>query len=540
MTAISCAEALVRSLINLEIDTIFGIPGAHTYDFYDSLALHDNEIKHYLTRHEQGAGYMAYGYARSSGRPGVYTCVPGPGLLNTTAALCTAYGANAPVLCITGEIPANMIGKGRGILHELPDQLALLKLLTKWSARIDSPTETAGVVSEAFRQMISGRKRPVAIEVPWDVFGLKAEVDPAIRLEMMTSPRPDPDLLEQAIILINESSHPMIMVGGGAVDAGPEILALAEMIQAPVTSFRSGRGIVSDDSPYGLTCAAAYKLWSDTDLLIGIGSRLELQYLRWKCLPEDLKVIRIDIDPAEMVRVEPDLGIVCDAREGCLELQRLLSSKLARRPSREQQFIDVKEATLGEIQKVQPQMSYLNVIREVLPRDGYFVEEISQVGMTAYFGFPSYAPRHFVSGGYQANLGFGFQTALGVKVAHPDKCVVSVTGDGGFMWGVQELATAVHHNINLVTVLFNNNAFGNVRRDQTERYEGRVIAADLTNPDFVTLAESFGAMGLRARSPDELRRCLERAFSENLPVLIEVPCETDAEVSPWEFLEPQR
>ena len=183
-------------------------------------------------------------------------------------------------------------------------------------------------------------------------------------------------------------------------------------------------------------------------------------------------------------------------------------------------------------------MSYLNVIREVLPRDGFLVEEISQVGFTAWFGFPVYEPRKLVTGGYQGNLGHGFQTGLGVKVANPDTAVVSLSGDGGLMYGVSELATAVQYQIGLVTILFNNNAFGNVRRDQEKLYDGNIYASELRNPDFVKLAESFGAQAYRAKSPEELRTFLQRALQESGPSVIEVPCERGSETSPWEFLIP--
>jgi acetolactate synthase-1/2/3 large subunit len=311
------------------------------------------------------------------------------------------------------------------------------------------------------------------------------------------------------------------------------VLALARLLQAPVTAHRSGRGIVSDDSPYGMRSVAAHEYWKDADLLIGIGSRLELQHFRWRFLPRGVKVVRIDIDPTEMVRLKPDVGLVTDALLGTRALVAALEPLVGRRASREAEFEEIKARADAVIQHVQPQMSYLDAIRRVLPRDGFFVEEISQAGFTARFGFPVYGPRHYVTGGYQDNLGFGFNTALGVKVAHPRRAVVSITGDGGFLFGCQELATAVQHSINLVTVVFNNGSYGNVRRDQLEQYDGRFLGADLTNPDFVRLAESFGARGLRARDPSELQKHLETALAADVPAVIEVPVERGSETSPW-------
>lgn len=535
---LSTGQVIARSLIRNGVDTIFGIPGAHTYDFIDALHECRDKIRFIVNRHEQGSGYMAYGYAKSTGRVGAFTCVPGPGVLNAGAALCTAYGANAPVLCITGNIQSHNIGRGRGILHELPDQLATLRGLTKWAERINHPTEAAAVMGEAFKQLSTGRIRPVAIETPWDVFGARALVDLEVPMDVPPPPAPDPDAIARAVALLQKAKNPMITVGGGAVDAGAEVLELATLLQAPVTSHRSGRGIVGEDTPYGFPCGAGYKPWLSTDVLVGIGSRLELQYLRWMKIPDGVKVIRIDIDPTEMFRLKPDVGIVTDATLGARALLDALSAGLAKRPSREEEFKTLKAQFRHDIQRVQPQMGYLDAIREVLPRDGFFVEEISQVGFASRFGFPVYQPRTFVTGGYQDNVGFGFMTALGVKIANPGKPVVSVTGDGGFMFGVQELATAVKYNINLVTIVFNNASYGNVLRDQRNVYKGREIGSSLTNPDFVKLAESFGAAGYLVKTPALLKAALERAFAQAGPVLIEVPSEPGSETSPWPFLHP--
>jgi acetolactate synthase-1/2/3 large subunit len=529
--------ALVKSLISHGVDTVFGLPGVQTYALFDALSRHRDQLNYVGSRHEQGAAYMAFGYAKSTGRPGVYTVVPGPGFLNTTAALSSAYSANAPVLCITSQIPTPYIGSGAGLLHELPDQLTILKLLTKWAARIDTPQAVPGFMNEAFTQMTSGRQRPVAVEVPWDVLLAKGDVVMTPPAGKTAPPLVDSRAIEDAIALIRGARQPMIMVGSGAMDCGAEVLELAKRIQAPITSFRSGRGVVSDESAYNLTCAEAYRCWDKTDLLIGIGSRLELQYFRWPSRPAGLKTIRIDIDPAELVRLKPDAGIQADARMALLELNAALARAGINPRSREEDLAGIKQQVQRDIEEIKPQVDYLRAIRDVLPRDGFFVEEISQVGFASYYGFPVYEPRTFVTCGYQGTLGFGFPTALGVKVGNPTKAVVSITGDGGFMFGVQELAAAVQHNIGLVTVVFNNNAFGNVMRDQNERFSG-AFGSQLRNPDFMLLTESFGATAMRARTPDELRRALDRAFGMSGPVVIEVPVPQGSEASPWKYLTP--
>jgi acetolactate synthase-1/2/3 large subunit len=531
-------EAIVQSLLLHGVDTVFGIPGVQTYAMFDAWQRAGDRVRVIGPRHEQTTAYMAFGYAKSTGKPGVYSVVPGPGVLNTTAALCSAYGASAPVLCVTGQVPSDYIGSGKGHLHELPDQLATLRTLTKWAARIEHPGEAPHLVAEAFRQMLTGRPRPVALEMPWNVFGMLAPVELCAAPDGYPAMQPDPDLIERAARLLEQARNPMIMVGGGAQHAVQEVRTLAELIQAPVVSFRSGRGVVGDDHPLGFTCAAGFKRWRETDLLIGIGSRLELQWFRWPDQPAGLKMVNIDIDPTQMARIKPAVGIVGDAREATAQLTDAARRLGVRRPSRHAEFQAVKDRTLGEIRKVQPHIEYLDVIRQVLPRDGFFVEEICQTGFTSYYGFPVYLPRTFVSCGHQGTLGFGFPTALGVKVGNPGKAVVSIAGDGGFMFGVQDLATAVQYGINVVTVLFNNNAYGNVLRDQQRLFGGRLIGSELRNPDFIKLAESFGVAAARVATPAQLKAELDRALARDAPALIEVTVDRRSEVSPWEFLMP--
>ena len=529
-------QAIARSLVENGVDTVFGIPGAHMYDFNDALYEKRNEIRFIHTRHEQGAGYMAYGYAKSTGRIGAYTVVPGPGVLNSGAALCTAYGANSPVLCLTGNIMSHLIGQGRGQLHELPDQLATMRGITKVAERIDHQSQTGTVMAEVIGKMLSGRQGPGAVEAPWDVFGMTGPELDLPETRRAANPQVNPDSIQAAAAILANAKNPLIMVGGGAVDAGAEVAELAKALKAPVTSHRSGKGVVSDEHPNYLNFVAAFDYWKDTDVLIGIGSRLELEFMRWKWLPKGLKVIRIDIDPTEMVRLKPDVGIVADAKAGTAALTKAVGP--SDRAARTDEFAALNRNAKERFSTVQPQVNYLNAIREALPRDGFFVEEVSQMGFTARFAFPVYGPRQYVTCGYQDNLGFGFNTALGVKVGNPDKAVVSVSGDGGFMFGVQELATAVQHNIAVVAIVFNNNAYGNVLRDQKQAYSGRYIGSDLTNPDFVKLGESFGVKTYRVSSPGELKSAVSEALELNAPVLIEVPIEKGSEASPWPFIHP--
>jgi acetolactate synthase I/II/III large subunit len=541
MSSATGGEAIVSGLVAHGVDTVFGLPGAQIYGLFD--AFQQAQLKVIGARHEQACGYMAYGYARSSGKPGVFSVVPGPGVLNAGAALLTAFGSNEPVLCLTGQVPTQFLGKGRGHLHEMPDQLATLRTFVKWADRIEYPDMAPALVSRAFQEMLSGRRGPVALEMPWDVFTQRADIGPAKPFEPLPAPKPDSDRVKAAAALIANSKTPMIFVGSGAIHAREEILELAEMIDAPVVAFRSGRGIVSNAHELGLTMAAAYKLWPQTDLMIGIGTRMELpaSSFRWPFQPSGLKSIRIDIDPAEMRRLTPDAAVVADAQAGTSELLAAVRrAGYSKTRGRRAAIREASAAALQEIQKIQPQMAYLNILREVLPHNAIVTDELSQVGFASWYGFPIYQPRTFITSGYQGTLGSGFATALGAKVANPDRPVVAITGDGGFMFGVQELATAVQFNIGVVTLVFNNNAYGNVRRDQRERFDGRVVASDLVNPDFVKLAESFGVGAARVTSPETFRPALEKALADGGPYLISIEVPRDSEVSPWAFIHPAK
>jgi len=538
MTTMTGGEAIVSGLVAHGIDTVFGLPGAQVYGLFD--AFHQAQLKVIGARHEQACGYMAYGYARSSGKPGVFSVVPGPGVLNAGAAMLTAFGSNEPVLCLTGQVPTQFLGKGRGHLHEMPDQLATLRTFVKWADRIEYPDVAPTLVARAFQEMMSGRRGPVALEMPWDIFTARAEVGAAKVFETFSAPLPDADHVKDAAMLIAASKRPMIFVGSGAIDAREAVLELAETIDAPVVAFRSGRGIVSNAHELGLTMAAAYRLWPETDMMIGIGTRLELPTMtRWPYQPDGLKSVRIDIDPVEMRRYPPNVAIIADAKAGTRALAAAVGRAGYRKTAGRRSAIrEASAAALKEIQKVQPQMAYLNILREVLPANAIVTDELSQVGFASWYGFPVYEPRTFITSGYQGTLGSGFPTALGAKVANPNRPVVAITGDGGFMFGVQELSTAVQFNVGVVTLVFNNNSYGNVRRDQRTRFDGRVVAADLVNPDFVKLAESFGVAASRVSSPDHFRPALEKALVHDGPYLIAIEIPRDSEVTPWTFIHP--
>jgi acetolactate synthase-1/2/3 large subunit len=543
----TAGAAMIDAAQRNGMTTLFGVPGAQIYPLFD--ALHATDIRLIVPRHEQAAGYMAMGFAKSTGRTGVFAVVPGPGVLNASAALCTAMGNCAPVVCLTGQVPSSFLGRGRGHLHELADQAGTLRTIIKDAWRIDRPEDTARLVDRAFAAAAAGRPGPIAVEMCWDTMAREvalADEEPAPCPP--PAPTPDPAAIEAAAQLLVLARRPMIMCGAGAQHASAEVEALAEALEAPVTAFRSGRGVVPEDHALGVASVAARELWDDVDVLVGVGSRLEMPYVRWRDAMKyerkpthGPKLIRIDIEPHEMQRFEPDVAIVADARAACRELLARLVGRVAPDRRRREEIAAAKRIAAEAIERIQPQTDYLRAIRAVLPRDGILVPELSQVGFTTYTGaFPVLAPRTYLSEGFQGTLGFGFPTALGAKIANPGKAVVSITGDGGFMFGVQELATAAQYDIALVTIVFNNHSFANVVRDQAMHYGGRTIGSRFRNPDFIRLAESFGVAARRVRQPLELRSALEAELAAERPALIEVEVAADSESSPWPLIHMQR
>jgi acetolactate synthase-1/2/3 large subunit len=525
-------EAAVQALVAQGVDTLFVLPGVQNDAFFSALYDAAERLKVIVTRHEQAAGYMAYGYAAATGRPAAYCVVPGPGFLNTTAALATAYACNAPVVCLSGQVPLGRIGRGFGLLHELPDQLGIMQRLTKWAARVEAPQDAPRLIAEAFERMRTGRPRPVALEIPMDVLADDAWLAAGMpRVRQIAQPQPDPEALERAAELLNGAARPMIFVGGGGQGASTQVRALAERLGAPVVAGWMGRGVMDDRSPLSLSLTMAHRLWPEVDVALAVGSRFQRVQTEWG-LDADVKVIRIDLDPVEITRhARPEVALLADAAEALDGLLPLI--RAGERQAWRQRAAETKEGIAALYRReLAPQVAFLDAIRSALPEDGILVEDLTQVGYVARIAFPVHGPRQYITSGYQGTLGHALPSALGTKVARPDRAVVALTGDGGFMYNVQELATAVQHGINVVALVFNDGAYGNVKRMQREVYGNRVIASDLVNPDFVRLADSFGVFARSAEDPDGLRAALEQALARNVPALIEV--KVGAFPDPWQ------
>ena len=515
------AEILVTSLAAAGVDTIFGLPGLQLDYIFDALYDRQDAIRVIHTRHEQATAYMAFGYAQASGRVGTCLVVPGPGVLNATAALSTAYACNAPVLCITGQIPSAHIGGGLGFLHEIPDQTGLLASVSKWQGLVKSPADAANVVQAAFRELNSGRRRPVVIEIPPDIAAARSpEIPAGPPAAPIPPPQPDPYALAHAAALLGRARNPAIFVGSGVFGAESELRALAEMLQAPVIMSEHGLGALDIRHPLAQTMQVGNDLWPGIDVALAVGTRFFHPIVEWG-RDDDVRLIRIDIDPEQSVAARrPDVHIVADARAALAELLERVPVANRRRESRETELAQIKaqkEEALGRI--------YTKVIRDALPEDGIVCFDVTQLHFYSWWGYPVYQPRTVIQPGYQGTLGYGYPTALGAKVALPDRPVIYVGGDGGFMFNCQELSTAMHFGIAVVAIVFNDHAYGNVRRIQREMFGGRLISSDLYNPDFAKFVDSFGMDYWKADSPETLAPALDAALATGKPAFIEVKIE---------------
>lgn len=529
MVEMTGGQALVRSIYNEGVRVIFGLPGVQLYHAMD--ALYDTpEIRFITTRHEQGTTYMADGYARAGGTIGTAMVVPGPGLQNAGAGLGNAYACSSPVLLISGQINKNNIGRDVGILHEVNDQLDIIDPVTKWNARIMNAVEVPSTVQEAFRQLRSGRPRPVEIEIPPETLAEVADMELCKPAESAASV-PEKDEVEDAVTVLMHAERPIIWAGGGVISSGAsrELLELAEYLQAPVITTPEGKGAISDKHylsvgvtrgrSTGQTRDALRMYFWERDVILAVGTR----FAGVEALAEQ-RVVQIDIDEKEIGRNHADtVGVAGDAK---LALKKILAGCREAGPqadSRREECETLRGLRYDPANQIEPLGGFVRTIRESMPEDGILVPDMTQVGYYSRAYFQVYEPRTYFTSSYAGNLGFAYPTALGAKVAQPKKVVISPCGDGGFLYNSQELATAAQFGINVIAIVFNDGAFGNVLRDQQEMFNGRVIGSELQNPDFVKLAEAFGVVGMKAESPEQLGSMLSKAIDLDKPVLIEVP-----------------
>jgi len=531
----SGGQALVQSLVGEGVEVVFGVPGIQLYGIVSALR-DEPGIRLITTRHEQATTNMADGYARTTGKPGVALVVPGVGLYNAAAGIATAYARCSPVLVIAGQIPRDQIGKNRGAVHEIEDQSSVVRPVTKWRRTVLTAKEIPGVVNEAFRQMRTGCPRPVLIEIPPDVGVEREQV--ALRGPAPVSPlAPSRERLREAASVIAESRLPLIYAGGGVARSNAEaaLVRLAEATNIPVITSGGGKGTIPDSHPlsYGSGVSPRgerhemnqlYEVMQSADVVIGVGTRFSLG----NPAGDASTLININVDGSQLMNVQSNtIPLHGDARttiEALLPLLRQVGA--GDRPSPAEAVVAARRLiAYYDIQDQEPQYPILKVLQDSIPDDAFVVWGVSQFGFYARTHFQVNHPKTYIDSGYSFNLRYSFPTALGVKVAHPDRPVLCIVGDGGFLFNSSELSTAVRYGINVTTVIFRNDSYGNVARDLDELFGG-TYETDLHNPDFVDFARSFGAVGMRADHPADLSSLIPRALAHPSPVIIDVPVQS--------------
>lgn len=526
--------ALIKALEAHGVRTTFGIPGVHTLDAYD--ALYDSDhIATILPRHEQGAGYMADGAYRATGKPGVALIVTGPGVTNVVTAAGEAFADSSRIVIIATNLERKYLDTLEGNLHEMKDQMGVMRPVTKWAHRVMSAKEIPGAVAEAFRQVQTGRGRPVYLEIPIDVMAEEVEID---ELPVGEGERtaPNPEQVAEAADLIAAANRVFIFAGGGCDDdeVSPLLRELAHELGAPVCTSLMGKGAIPEDDDCAVG-AFGYRwspespiasLMKGSDLTIAIGTGLGVRTTAQGTMPLPTPLIHIDIDPHEIGRRYPTaVGIVADA---ALTLKALLEAVRAGKRPKERWSVEeiraVREANFQPAnERAERYVAYLRALREATPRDAIVTCDMTMMCYEAVRYFPVYEPRTFTFPRGFGTLGSSLPTALGAKIARPDRKVVSLNGDGGFQFTMQELGAAAHHRIPVTIVIFNDSTHTAVKVAQREAYPGRYIDVDLVNPDYVKLAGAYGITAVRAESPAALSEALASALQREEPVLIDVP-----------------
>jgi len=522
-------QSLINCLYKEGVRVIFGLPGIQMYHALAPI-LDYSDLKFITTRHEQATTYMADGYARAGGKVGVAMVVPGPGLQNASAGITNAYASSSRVLIVSGQINRDKISKDVGVLHEINDQMNIVKPITKWQTRIMKASKIQSGVKEAFLKIRTGRPRPVEIEIPPEAL---SEFSASQNYQQAKIPNfiVNTKSLNKATKILVNSKKPVIWAGGGVhtSEASGELLTLAEYLQIPVITTAEGKGSISDKhylslgSPQGRSTGNSKDPLRDffytCDVVLAVGTRFANAEAK-----SSQKVIQIDIDRKEIGRNHKNtLGIQGNARQALQQLFKFIKIKTKPRKNQKSFFEKMRSIRYDEpANQVEPLASYVKALRSGIPDDGILVADMTTVAYYARVYYQTYNPRSYFTSSYSGNLGSAFPTSLGIKVAKPNKVVVSISGDGGFLFNSQELATAAQFGINVIAIVFNDESYGNVKRDMKKIFN-KSLGSELKNPNFMKLAESYGVTGMKAENSNELETCIKKAITLNKTVLIEVP-----------------
>jgi acetolactate synthase-1/2/3 large subunit len=508
------------------VEVIFGIPGVHTVELYRGLP--NTRIRHVTPRHEQGAGFMADGYARVSGRPGVCFIITGPGMTNIATAMGQAYSDSIPMLVISAVNALGQIGSGEGWLHELQDQRQLVRQVSAFSHTVTTPAELPKVVARAFALFSSSRPRPVHIELPLDIITASASQLPPIRAVVPPSaPAASPAALLEAASLLNNAKAPVLLLGGGAQDAGPFVRQVAEKLDAPTVMSVNGRGLLPPDHPLAVPCSPSMpptmKLIESADVILAIGAELgstDYDWFEQGGAKFNGKTIRIDIDAQQVVRSrQPDLPIVADASEASSALVPLLNAAQRNGAAR---AATARDGVMGDLSRTYRACLHLmETVRDALP-GSVLVGDSAQPVYAGCIYYPAAAPRTwFCSATGYGTLGYALPAAIGAQLAAAERPVVCLIGDGGLQFTIAELASAREAETPVIILLWNNNGYGEIKTYMVSR-QIHPIGVDIFTPDFQTIGKGFGCEAVRLKKPADLPGLLHEATKRKTATIIEI------------------
>ena len=514
-------DILIECLKTQGVSAVFGMPGAQNIQIYDSLLRQGiGSINHFLVRHEYAATQMADGFARATGEVGVAITVPGPGASNASTGILEAFTDCVPVLLITGQSHSDSYKRHPSKMFHGLDQMRFFEPLTKYCAIAHTVSEIPIVVENAFRAMRNGRPGPTVLEFPVDVLTGEGDVRIPPRVERTELSPPDDTSLSAAVDKIRDAKMPLIFAGSAVIHANArnELRLLAEKLNAPVIVSRCAKGALSEDHPLALQVCYGFlgqEVLKHTDCLIGIGPRFtSIDSRSWSMqLPQTF--IQIDEDENEIGREYPcEMGVVGDLK---LTLQALIEDI-----STDQNGWDAVLPQLRAKFDTQPPLPIIHELQDVLPRDTIYSIDVHSLGYASFAEFPIYDPRTFLYPNIGVALGYAYPAAIGAKVAYPDRPVICFSGDGGFLMGAMEMATAMKYGINVVAIVVNDDALSAIKGVQAKEFEGRTIDTDLCNPDFVEFAQSFGVYARKVENLEDFKSTLRDALAAEKPALIEV------------------
>ena len=529
MSELSVGQATINLLEQYGVDTVFGIPGVHTLEY--CRGLNQSRIRHVQARNEQGAGFMADGYARTSGKPGVALVISGPGVTNALTAIGQAYADSIPLLMLSADAASYTLGKGWGCLHEVPSLTDTTAPLCAFSATALEPEQVPTLLAKAFSVFSSERPRPVHIAIPIDVLEMPAGGEWEA-IELPVRPAPTAKKVERACELLRCAKQPMICVGGGASLASEAITEIAERLGAPVIGSTNGKGVIADTHPLSLSAGTVrgevQKYLKNADVVLAVGTELSEVDSFVETLEINGKIIRIDVDPRKMNDLYPSaVGIIGGAKTTTEAIARQLGEVQPRAETAEE-VAEIRSAIMSNLSDSEVRhCKTLQVLREALPAETVVLGDVCQLVYTGAFAFDVPSPKkwHYPAG--YCTLGSGLPDAIGAKLALPDTPVVTFAGDGGFMFTVQELVTGAELGLPIPIILWNNAGLKQIQDDMKDR-DIELVGVTGINPDFIALAKSCHCHALKVESAEALTEAVRAALKADRPTLIEVN-----EWDPW-------